>query len=338
MRLSQHLSSSDWQITSGNGACFPARRSPRLSHGVILRATSKRVDAPTTGVASAPTPVVHRHAQRIRRLAVYAVTVMALLPTPNIPASLPTSKLSESSPTTWLERINFFRSGSGLDPIRENSRLSAGATAHARYLLLNFREEIRSLKPMSPDAYQEKPGQSGYSAKGASAARNLQLAWGCNLYDAGQQIDHWIESLFIASPCSILTDRGRLRRGPSDGCWVATLRLSPPPEKAKPYPGAIEFPPAGAAVALDWLGLQAPDPLASCPGYARPVGLPITLQIGRDADAKLSAHSLTQDGKPIESCAFDAPSYRNPDPTAHEYGQLESARRRCGGNRSARAV
>ena len=121
---------------------------------------------------------------------------MAPSPTPNISASLPTSKLSESSPTTWLERINFFRSGSGLDPIRENSRLSAGATAHARYLLLNFGEDIRSANPMSAEAYEEKPGKSGYSANGASAARNLQLAWGCNSYDAGQQINHSIEGPF----------------------------------------------------------------------------------------------------------------------------------------------
>ena len=66
----------------------------------------------------------------------------------------------------------------------------------------------------------------------------------------------------------------------SDGCWVAALRLPPPPEEQQPYARAIEFPPDGAAVALDWIGLEAPDPLASCPGYARPVGLPITLQIG----------------------------------------------------------
>ena len=143
------------------------------------------------------------------------------------------------------------------------------------------------------------------------------------MYDAGRQIDRWIEGPFhrltVFDPQLAEAGYGEAE---SDGCWVAALRLSPPPEDTRPYPRAIAFPPADAAVALDWLGLEAPDPLASCPGYARPVGLPITLQIGRDADAKLSAHSLTQDGKPIESCAFDAPSYRNPDPTAHEYGEL----------------
>ena len=68
VRLSQHLSSSDWQITSGNGACFPARRSPRLSHG--------RIHAPRQSVSmrrrpelrARQLPRLHRHAQRIRRL------------------------------------------------------------------------------------------------------------------------------------------------------------------------------------------------------------------------------------------------------------------------------
>src|SRR5208337_1650390 len=84
---------------------------------------------------------------------------------------------------------------------------------------------------------------------------------------------------------------------------------------------AIEFPPVGAAVSLDWIGLEAPDPLASCPGYERPVGLPITLKIGRLVDTKLSVHSLMEDGKPIEHCAFDAPSYRNQNPNGQEFGR-----------------
>ncbi len=232
------------------------------------------------------------------------------------------SSVSESSSSTWLGRINFFRAGVGLDPIRENADLSSTAAAHARYLLLNFAEDIRSAKPMSAAAYQESPGKSGYAAKGALAASNLQLAWGCTSYDAGEQIDHWIEGPFhrLAMLDPFLTEAG-FGQISQDGCWVATLRLPPPPEEVKPYARAVEFPPDGAAVALDWAGLEAPDPLASCPGFERPVGLPITLQIGRLADTKLTAHSLMEDGKPIEHCAFDAPSYRNPNPTAQEYGR-----------------
>ena len=114
--------------------------------------------------------------------------------TPKLPVSTSTPNLSASSSMTWLERINFYRAALGLDPIRSNPDLSAAAAAHARYLLLNFGEDLRSAKPMSGDAYEEKPGNRGYSASGAAAARNLQLAWGCSSYDTAQQIDRWIEA------------------------------------------------------------------------------------------------------------------------------------------------
>jgi len=283
---------------------------------------------PVTKVASAPAPPPAQSAVATAmpgpaEYAANAAPVAVPSAAPKSLAPVSTSVKSSLPSMGWLQRINFYRQGLGLRPIRDDRDSSSAAAAHARYLLLNLREEIRGLKPMSPDAYQEKPGRSGYTARGANAAKTLQLAWGCSLYDAGRQIDRWIEGPFhrltIFDPQLAQAGCGEAE---SDGCWVAALRLSPPPEDTRPYPRAIAFPPAGAAVAMDWLGLEAPDPLASCPGYARPVGLPITLQIGRDADAKVSAHSLTQDGKPIESCAFDAPSYRNSDPTAHEYGQL----------------
>ncbi len=287
-------------------------------------ARPKRVDEPVTKVASAPP----RPAPSLVRAsntpaAVASVAAVELAPSkPKSPAAAPSSDSSTSSPMTWLQRINFYRGGLGLEPVRDDSELSAAAAAHARYLLLNFAEDIRSAKPMSAEAYEEKPGKSGYSANGARVAQNLQIAWGCSSYDAGQQIDHWIEGPFhrLAMFDPLLIEAG-FGDASSDGCWVATLRLPPPPEEAKPYSRAIEFPPDNAAVALDWIGVESPDPLESCSGYDRPVGLPITLQIGRLVDTRLSAHSLTEDGKPIEYCAFDAPSYRNGNATAQEYGR-----------------
>ncbi len=293
------------------------------------QATSKPVEAATIVAANAPTRLAAPSAQATSMpgpaayVANVAPTAKPLAAsTPKVPVSAPTSNLSAPSSMTWLERINFYRAGLGLDAIRDDPTLSAGAAAHARYLLLNFGEDIRSAKPMSAEAYEEKPGKSGYTAKGAAAASNLQLAWGCSTYDAGQQIDHWIEGPFhrLAMLDPFLAGAG-FGEASGDGCWVATLRLPPPPEEVKPYPRAVEFPPDGATIALDWIGVEAPDPLASCSGYARPVGFPITLQIGRLVDTKLSAHSLTEDGKPIEYCAFDAPSYRNGNATAQEYGR-----------------
>jgi uncharacterized protein YkwD len=314
------------------------------------QATSKPVEAPVTVAASAPTqraaptaqatsmpgpaayvanvaPTARPLARAAPKLRVSASTARPLAASiPKLPVSAPTSNVSAnvsaSSSMTWVERINFYRGGLGLDAIRDDPTLSAGAAAHAHYLMLNFADDIRNSKPMSGDAYEEKSGQSGYSADGAKAAPNLQLAWGCSSYDPAKQIDYWIEGPFhrLAMLDPFMVDAG-FGEASSDGCWVAALRLPQPAEEVKPYTRAMEFPPDGSAIALDWIGMETPDPLASCSGYIRPVGLPITLQIGRLVNTKLSAHSLTEDGKPIEYCAFDAPSYRNPNATGQEYGR-----------------
>jgi hypothetical protein len=189
--------------------------------------------------------------------------------------------------------------------------------------MLNFADDIRASRPLSPAAYEEDHGKSGYSADDATMAQNLRLAWGCSSYDAAAQIDRWIAGPFqrLAMLNPFLTGSA-FGAASHDGCWVAALRLPPPSdEEVKPYPHAIEFPPDGASVSLDWVAIESPDPLTSCPGYQRPTGLPITLQLGRLVETKLSAHSLIEDGKPIEHCAFDAQSYLNPDPHGQEYAR-----------------
>jgi hypothetical protein len=61
-----------------------------------------------------------------------------------------------------------------------------------------------------------------------------------------------------------------------------------------------------------------PNPLTSCPGYSLPAGLPISLQIGSNVDAKLSAYSIAATsgaaaGTVEPACGFDATSDINPD-------------------------
>ena len=61
-----------------------------------------------------------------------------------------------------------------------------------------------------------------------------------------------------------------------------------------------------------------PDPLRSCPGYDAPAGVPIILALGAsiesdEAEVKVSKHSLEEDGVEMESCAFDASTYANPN-------------------------
>ena len=64
-----------------------------------------------------------------------------------------------------------------------------------------------------------------------------------------------------------------------------------------------------------------------------PVGVPIVLQLGapmQGDDVKVSSSSLSDDGSPIDTCAFDATSYANADGYAqtaartvlHAYGAV----------------
>ena len=245
-------------------------------------------------------------------------------PAPIIAAAVaaPTPNLSASSPTPWLDRINFYRSGLGLAEIHADSALSGAVESHARYIVLNFGDDIRAAQPMTPAAYDENPGKPGYTANGAHEAPNVQLAWGCAPYDAEAQVDRWIAGPFHRlSMLSPFLTEAAFGQSASNGCWAAALLFPPPSEDVKPYARAVEFPPDGASIALDWTGIESPDPLASCPGYERPAGLPITLQLGHRVETNLTAHSLLENGRPIEHCAFDAKSYLNQDARGQEYGR-----------------
>ncbi len=53
-----------------------------------------------------------------------------------------------------------------------------------------------------------------------------------------------------------------------------------------------------------------------------PVGLPVTIQLGRELDAKLSSYSIRQASKPVEACGFDAMGY-----SSSNAGEEERARK-----------
>jgi len=54
-----------------------------------------------------------------------------------------------------------------------------------------------------------------------------------------------------------------------------------------------------------------PSPLAGCPGYTLPVGMPITVQTGADVQVSLESYSIVDEasGRDVEACGFDAGSY-----------------------------
>ncbi len=237
-------------------------------------------------------------------------------------ASPASPAIESAAALRWIARLNHYRSMTGLAPLRENRRLTASVAAHAHYMLLNYDSEIRAGLQLGAATHAENPAKSGYTAAGSAVAENSQFAWGCGSLDANAQIDDWIAGPFHRlEMLDLLISEAGFGEASSAGCWVAVMRLPPPPEQVKPYPHVIEFPPDGSTVSLVWRGLETPNPLTSCRGYEFPAGLPITLELGRLQVTDLSASSFTAAGQPLAHCAFDSHSYLNPDPNPQEYGR-----------------
>jgi hypothetical protein len=65
-----------------------------------------------------------------------------------------------------------------------------------------------------------------------------------------------------------------------------------------------------------------PDPILSCPGYARPSGSPIILMLGTGSTTpQVANHRLALGDQVVETCLFDETSYSNPDAYAQKIGR-----------------
>ncbi len=256
----------------------------------------------------------------------------ALQASPSAPSPLRASAGSETKvvarrtpepvKSLWIQRLNHYRTMAGLDPVREDPHLSAAVDAHVRYLITNFAEHLSAPGSLGADVFTEDAFRPGYSPKGAEAAANSQIAWGCGMFDHAEQIDRWIAGPFhrIDMLDPDLKEAG-FSEAQRSGCWIAALGLAAQSEGAAAYADAVRFPPNGSHVDINFAGGESPDPLAGCAGWAMPVGLPITLETGRLIETGMVSAELTRDGRAVESCAYDAESYRNPNEKAQEYGR-----------------
>jgi hypothetical protein len=86
------------------------------------------------------------------------------------------------------------------------------------------------------------------------------------------------------------------------------------------YGKPIAFPPDGSTVDLLSLDNEWPDPSKGC-HFTPPMGLPITLQLGWYLTPRITGGSLSENGKPVQACAFDAMNYRNPDELTQKIGR-----------------
>jgi hypothetical protein len=208
----------------------------------------------------------------------------------------------------WLSHINQFRTASNLEPLTPDEEWSEGAWLHSRYMVLN-----------DYVGHYEDPENQWYTSSGAAAAKSSNVfvtSW----MDSPDEtaIDFWMVAPFhavsILDPQLKKSGFGSYRE--DNGYWkmAATLdvlrgRDTLPAGTSFP----ILYPPAGGQTQLlRYYGGEFPDPLASCPNYEAPTGLPIITQLGPgEITPEVLDHSVESNGQILESCLFDETSYVN---------------------------
>ncbi|HTR61160.1 MAG TPA: FHA domain-containing protein [Candidatus Binataceae bacterium] len=231
----------------------------------------------------------------------------------------------------WLAALNGYRRMSGLDPVSENAKLTDGDRAHVEYLLANYSEALRSGAMPGGEMHEEREGSPGYTPEGAAAGKQSDVDF---MYWHGHKPDglvnfailDWISGAFHRLP---LLNPNLRTVGYYDFCGgglcVAALNAiggAIPARRNQLFAKPVEFPPDGAEISLRTFNDEWPDPLASCPGYAAPSGLPITLALGSFVPVKLESfevESIAADGSrgKLDACGFDPATYVN----SEDYGQ-----------------
>jgi hypothetical protein len=229
---------------------------------------------------------------------------------------------SAVGPDRWLNELNRYRSIVSEPPVVADAGISDGALKHSNYIAINFPRPGK----VGAELHTEDPAKAGYTTEGAEAARGeVAPAW---YFEADPTrtfpkmepvffLNGWLEAPFHR-PSLLRADIHTAGFGETCA-GIACAAVLDLPEATKPgtpvtYAQPILFPPPKYPIALDELPSEWPNPLNACPNYAFPVGVPITIQLGENVDAKLGSYALTQDGKSLEACGFDASTYTSSNP------------------------
>jgi len=229
------------------------------------------------------------------------------------------SLVPPSAPPPWLARINMYRGMEQLVPLANDPALNEGSQHHAIYLIKNLAQHLREGTATDADISTESSAAPFYTKVGRDAAPQCEVNFDFGEHQSQEKaIDLWIQGphhrMLMLNP-----ELRRIGYGYycENGLCAQTVDVvdgiaREPVDLDKQV--AIEFPPADSTLSINDLPHEMPDPLTVCHGYAYPVGLPITFEIGSFTGAKLSSYSIVKKdapGAPIEACGYDAYSYRN---------------------------
>ena len=233
----------------------------------------------------------------------------------------------------WLQEFNKWREMAGVSPAVANSTLSRGSERHARYLvnqgpvgIAAFRTYDRTI---GAGAHIEEKGARWYTTAGAEAAQGGRLtpdviqcadvAWeGRNQRaDIDQLLLAPFHRFSLLAPWAAVAGYGSYGEYPRR---VAALALRGPIDHTENV--TVEFPPDKSEIPWNaMVGSEWPNPLAVCPGYVAPVGVPITVQKGGRLDLRSYSLRDEENGKELAACAFDARTYRDADPVQRRRGR-----------------
>jgi hypothetical protein len=254
-----------------------------------------------------------------------------------------------------LVRWNYYRAAVDVPPIVAEPALNEAALHHAKYLVNNhieagdavFRDGRMLEVGLNPSAHAESVGNPWYTEDGDKWANFATVIRGSKVpTDGAALVDGQaarLSSMIVIDPQLTAVGFGLFcgnddcagvivyRRGLTKSQFLALYEGNAmdwnPMLGTMPFTTArlrkpIEFPPSGMQFPsrAENSG-EYPDPLTSCRGYSKPVGVPIILQLGAPTqgdEVKVSSSSLDEDGSPVEVCSFDGSSYSNPDGTQQE--------------------
>ena len=271
---------------------------------------------------------------KISSLRIWIFSIAILVTGCSAETSQPRESIASNAVTSpaWLNELNRLRKTGGLKPVEDDPTLSRDCVAHAKYLVDQGPTTAAQFENYKASiglaAHREDPASPHFSAAGAECAaggkeaigfsQSNDVAWGrdpINDLD-GLFYDAPFHRLSLLAPWATVAGYGTYGDYPRR---VGTLALRGEGGIGSPL---ILFPTDGSTVPVGQIhSFEAPDPLSSCPGYKVPIGLPITVQLGSGYRGRMQSYSLSGPSGPVETCAFDWLTYRNPDTNTQEHAR-----------------
>jgi hypothetical protein len=201
--------------------------------------------------------------------------------------------------------LNNARAQAGLPAVMENPDWTPGAVAHSKYMV-----------KYDTVTHFEIAGNPFYTAEGDAAGRagNIGLNGSPTISDADLVKEFFprpFHMLAFLNPNLLLTALGSYREGKTGVTIDVNRGATGPAPDSLPRP--LVWPGNGSTVDLTaYPGQESLDPLASCPGYSAPAGLPILVFTGTPNLAQQAVSTaITRGGAQVEHCWFDGFTYTN---------------------------